>query len=610
MNILIPDSWLREYLETNATPKDIQKCLSLCGPSIERAHKTESDTIYDVEVTTNRVDCMSVYGLAREAMAILPQFGFSAKLRPLKLQTLETGKIPGFEIKNDFSVCHRIIAVKVDGLKVGDSPKSLQDRLLAVSQRPLNNLVDITNYVMWETGHPTHVFDFDRLSTKKMIIREAKKGERITTLDEKTHVLVGREVVIDDGTGTIIDLPSIMGTSNSVVTKDTTSALFFVDNVKNSKVRFASMKHSIRTQAATLLEKDINPELSITAISRMIQLIKQIFPSARFSKLLDIYRNDEPPVNISLPISRISQLIGINIDKKQITDLLLRLNFQVKISKDILTVTPPAWRKNDIKIPEDIVEEVARIYGYHNIPPILMSGPIPDPDYDKTFYWENRIKTTLKYFGLNEIYSYSLVEKDNGLKLKNPLTTDWQYLRTSLFPSHQKIITQNSGRVGELNLFEIANVYLPKENNLPEEQSRLIVTSTNPDYTKFKGLIESLLADIGIPFLSINISSSQNIFYWEIPMHELLKIATEIKLYTPVSKFTPIVEDVNLIHSEKYETIVKQLKTVSPLIKSVELIDKFQDKLTLRLTFHSDEKQLSSEDVAPIRFQLSNLNRP
>ena len=217
MNILIPDSWLREYLKTDAAPKDIQKCLSLCGPSVERINHLDKENVYDIEVTTNRVDCMSVYGIAREAFAILPQFGFTASIKPLRLPELIPGKIAGFSVRNDPKLCRRILALKIDNIQVAPSPKWLADRLTAVGQRPLNNLVDITNYVMWEMGHPTHVFDFDRLTTGQMIIREARKGENITTLDDKTYTLEGSEVIIDDGTGKIIDLPSVMGTKNSIV---------------------------------------------------------------------------------------------------------------------------------------------------------------------------------------------------------------------------------------------------------------------------------------------------------------------------------------------------------------------------------------------------------
>jgi phenylalanyl-tRNA synthetase beta chain len=603
MNILIPDSWLREYLDTNATVKDIQRCLSLCGPSVERVHE---GNVYDIEVTTNRVDCMSIYGIAREAVAILPQFGFTAVLKPLHLSKLTTGDISGFTIKNNPELCQRILAVKVDNIKVEPSPAWLADKLISVGQRPLNNLVDITNYVMWEMGHPTHVFDFARLITKKMIIREAQKGEKIATLDEKNYILTGGEVIIDDGTGKIIDLPSIMGTANSVVVSTTTSALLFVDDVKSSKVRIASMTHAIRTQAATLLEKDIDPNSSLTAMSRMVYLLKSLYPNAKFSPVLDIYPQPPMPKTISLSLSQITNLIGVEIPVSQIKDILKRLDFQVTSTPTKLAVIPPSHRAFDIQIPEDVIEEIARIYGYHNIPSHLMTGALPIPADTKLFTFESQLKTSLKYLGFIETYTYSLVGHDQkGLSLKNPLSSDWTTLRPDLFPSHKQIITQNLGRVEIISFFEVANVYLPRKNDLPEEQLRLIVSTTDTNYSRFKGKLETLLVDLNIKHFPVNISSDSDILYWEVPVTDLMSKSSSVKTYVPTSKFAPIVEDINITPIGTYSDLLAKITSVSPLIKQIDLIDNFCGKLTLRLTFHSDEKQLSTDDIAPIREKLS-----
>ncbi len=647
MNILIPDSWLREYLITDAAPQDIQKCLSLCGPSIERLYKYPGeqmerildqraqpdagndqavehvadkmpnprsrnyDYIYDIEVTTNRVDCMGVYGIAREAAAILPQFGFKTQLKPLKSAKIPTGQIPGFTIKNNPQLCQRILAVKVSGVRTAPSPQWLQNRLIAVGLRPLNNLVDITNYVMWETGHPAHVFDYYRLTTQKMIVREAKKGENMITLDQKEHTLIGGEVVIDDGTGQIIDLPSVMGTANSVVKDSTSSVLLFVDDVINTKVRFASMSHAIRTQAATLLEKDIHPGTSSIAIFRMIYLIKQLFPKAVFSPLLDIYPQPSITHPLSLSLSQISNLIGVNLSPLQIKNILTGLGFKVSLSRSKFSVIPPDYRANDIKIPEDIIEEIARIYGYHRLPSVLMPGIIPQKSGpEKLFYWESRIKYFLKHLGFTEVYTYSLVDKDTGLKLSNPLSSDWEYLRTSLTESHQKIIQENLGRSDKLNFFEIADVYLPRKNNLPQEQLRLILSTTKPEYAEFKGVIEAIYTELGLSVPDLNIQNNQNCLFWEIPLQPLIDQATTLRTYTPISKYSPIFEDFNIPYSGNYSQIIQKIKSVSPLITAIDLIDKFNDKLTLRLTFHSPQKQLSTEDIVPIRKKLSVLFSP
>lgn len=616
MQILIPDSWLREYLETNATPKDIQKCLSLCGPSIERSTSVGNDTVYDIEVTTNRPDCMSVIGIAREAAAILPHFNFTAKLKSdplLNYSPITTSpKVEYLKVKVDPALCLRFTAVLIKNVSVKNSPPVIFEKLQKVGMRGINNVIDVTNLLMHEYGQPIHVFDYDRIGKHTMHLRQSQPGETLTTLDGQSHKLPGGDIVIADGSGTLIDLCGIMGGLNSSVTPETKNVLLFVQTYAGSKIRTTSMNLAHRTSAAVLFEKNLPTQQVIPTLSRSIQLIEELSGGQTENSILDILsvQESEKIIKLDTPLSRLSEkIIGVNLNSKQISDILKSLNFKL-LSENQIQI--PYYRQYDIDIPEDLVEEIARIYGYHNIPPRLMSGSLPDPSYDKTFYWENRIKTALKYFGFTEIYSYSLVDKDLGLKLKNPLSSEWTYLRTSLFPSHQNIIETNLGRVGELNLFEIANVYLPKEHKLPEEQSRLIISSTNPDYLKLKGIIQSLLSDIGFPDLPINISSSQNILYWEIPMLDLLAKTTELKPYVPISKFTPVVEDINVIHKEKYETIVKQIRSASSLIKNIELIDKYSDKLTLRLTFHSNEKQLSAEDIAPLRLQiqanLSNLH--
>lgn len=608
MNILIPDSWLREYLDTNATPKQIQSSLSLCGPSIERMHQENGDSIYDIEVTTNRVDQMGIFGIAREAVAILPQFGYTASAKIPPVHKFVTGDISGLSIKNDPLLCHRILALKVDNVSATASPEWLKEKLLKVGLRPLNALVDITNYVMWETAHPTHVFDFNRLSTGQMVIREAVAGEKIITLDDKEYSLKGGEVVIDDGTGNIIDLPSIMGTSNSVVVPETTSALFFIDDIDATKVRFASMTHQIRTQAATLMEKGVDPNLAIVAMSRIYAYVKQLFPKAKFSSLLDIYPNPQVPAPISLSLSQISNLIGVDLSASLIKNILNRLDFSVKTAGKMITVTPPSYRTRDIQIPEDVVEEVARIYGYHNIPSQLMTGQLPAQASDPIFSWETKIKAALKYFGFTEVYTYSLVAQEKGaLKLSNPLSNDWLYLRKSLFPSHQQVISENLGRVPELSLFEIANVYLPQESSLPQEELHLILSTTNPDYYSFKGKIESLLSDINVHEYPIVIENSSGIFYWEVPLLQLIKLASSTKTYVPISPYPPIVEDFNVQSQMPYSDLLSHLYSLSPLVSQVELVDNYQGKLTLRISFHSPEKQLSSNDISSIRTQILKI---
>ncbi len=395
MNILISHNWLKDYLETKATPKKIADCLSLCGASVEHLTKKGDDWIYDIEVTTNRVDMMSVAGIARELAAILPQFGISAKLKrdPYQKYTLKDIKLKGTQkldiiIEDSNKLCHRILGVILDGVKLGPSPSFIQDRLKKAGIRALNNAVDITNYVMTEIGHPAHVFDYDRLTTKKMIIRRAKSGETIVSLENKKYSLPGGDIVIDNGRGEIIDLPGIIGTENSIVKENTKRVLFFIETNNPVQVRKTSITLAIRTVAATLNEKGVDPELSAVALARGIQLFKDLTEAKVASQIYDLYPQPAQPKSISVTLQFIEERLGIKLSSIKVEQILKDLGFQIKTTEEANTkyeIFVPSWRGNDIEIPEDIVEEVARIYGYHNLPSILPTGRLPKVPTIKLF---------------------------------------------------------------------------------------------------------------------------------------------------------------------------------------------------------------------------------
>jgi len=229
MNIFILDSWLREHLQTKATPKQIGEYLSLCSQSVEKVTKIEDDWLYEIEITTNRPDCLSVYGLARELAVILPRFGLPAKLKSLEIsqpvKTPDKKNLP-LEVKiKDASLCPRFTAVIFDKVVIKPSPKIIQERLEKSGIRALNNVVDISNYLMLELGQPMHTFDYDKIKGAKMILRESAGGEKITTLDDQIRPLPDGTIIIEDGEGRIIDLCGIMGGKNSEVDEKTKKVL-------------------------------------------------------------------------------------------------------------------------------------------------------------------------------------------------------------------------------------------------------------------------------------------------------------------------------------------------------------------------------------------------
>jgi len=616
MNILIPDSWLREYLETDATPRDIQRCLSLCGPSVERIYENKlttknKDWIYDIEITTNRVDCMSVIGIAREAAAILPLFGIAAHLKfdPYSVKSsLETSSsIPYIKAKVDTKLCSRFSAVLIRNVTVKTSPENITRKLESVGMRGLNNLVDITNLVMHEMGQPVHVFDYDKINKHLMILRKSRKGETIVTLDGKKHTLPGGDIVIEDGAGSLIDLCGIMGGKNSSVSESTTKALLFVQTYSPNYIRKTSMALAHRTQAATLFEKQLPEEIVPFAMKKALDLVLLLAGGQPESPVLDIgVVSDDPKViNMDTPVSSFtSNRLGVDVTPEQSQKILSSLGFTTKTQTKIEV---PFYRKYDINIPEDLVEEIARLYGYHNLPSTLMPGSLPEPISNPVFDYETHIKTALKYFGFNEIYTYSLVTSGSGLKLKNPLSSDWAYLRTALFPSHKEVIRQNAGKTDFLKFFEIANVYLPQDNQLPKEEGRLILSTTGIDYDHFKGFIEGLLKDLNVIDFPVNIHSENEILFWEEPLASVINQINPRKTFIPISKYSPIIEDVNMSLTRPYTEIINDIRLISPLVQSIELIDKYEGKITLRLTFLDSRRQLSSSDLEEIRSRIESI---
>src|SRR3972149_7355431 len=346
MNISIPHSWLKEFLITEAGPQKIAECLSLCGPSVERVERVDRDWIYDIEVTTNRVDMMSVLGIAREAAAILPRFGIKAKLhRPTRslLEVDQSGSFP-LEVKVDPKLCPRFTAVVINNVTVKASPKKIQDYLEKSKVRSLNNVVDISNYLMRLYGQPVHTFDFDKIKDK-MILRLSKPGEMITTLDGKTFTLPGGDIVIEDGGKRLIDLCGIMGGQNSAVDANTKNVLLFVQSYSPKHIRTTSMTLGQRSEAAQIFEKQPDPEQVLPVLLKGIQLFKQLSGGKPESKIIDLYPHPLRQKTVSAPLQLIKDRLGVEISQSEVDKILKSLGFA--------NGRVPSWRASDITIPED-----------------------------------------------------------------------------------------------------------------------------------------------------------------------------------------------------------------------------------------------------------------
>lgn len=631
MNILIPHQWLLEHLDTDVSPKELQKLVSLSGPSIERIYNREGDKVYDIEVTTNRVDSMSIRGIARESAVILNQFGHKARLKKftpnkVRISTKETLPLP--KITNDPKLCKRISCVILKNVQKTTTPEWMAKRLQQTDMSVHNSVIDITNYITHELGHPCHAFDYDKVMNTggELIVTQAGKDESFTTLDGNKFETLGGEVVFKNGKGEIIDLPSIKGTANTSIDNKTKNVLLLLESIMAPKVRFASMSHSIRTTAAQLMEKNVDPNLIPLTLEFGVQLYTDLCQAEIASEVYDNFPGKVNLEPVSLSLKKLKNYLGISLEIKTIKKILEDLGCEIKTDNKKVIVQPPTFRP-DLTIPADIIEEIARIYGYHNLPSVLMKSAIPlEKPQGINFAIENKIKRFMSAIGWQEIYSYSIVSKEialqsgesltNHLKLQNPLTDDKVYLRRSLIPSLVEVININPLEKN-LSVFEIANIYIPnKSGELPDEELHLCLVSNKP-YREVRGDFEATLRQLFIKEVEINkkgdiivknsmigqVSQVENLTAIDLEFKKLLKYVKNHPAYQAIPKTSFINEDLTfqINKATAIGKIIKEIEQQSPLITAVKLKDQYKDNYTFSLEYHDPTKNLSNTDVEPIR---------
>ncbi len=654
MNILIPHNWLLEHLETAASPEELQRLVSLSGPSIERIYEREGEPVYDIEVTTNRVDSMSVRGIARESAVILAQAGVAATLKPSTIPTVpkidtsaqktDSTNLPLPQIKNNPTFCKRIICVVLSDVQHTATPDWMAKRLKQIEQNVHDSVIDITNYITHELGHPCHAFDYDKIMQLGGVINvvEAEKGKRFTTLDGESYETIGGEVVFENEVGEIIDLPAIKGTANTAVDNNTKRVLFWIESLDHEKVRFASMKHAIRTVAAQLNEKQVDPYLAEAVLARGVELYQSLCHATVASTIFDEFPGAEQIAPVRVKYSTFNRYLGIEISPEDISSILEKLGCVVTYDPDAtaFTVQPPSFRP-DIEIEADVVEEIARIYGYHNLPSTLMDTAIPTNKPEGTrFDFEHACKQFLAHIGWQEVYTYSLVSEavalQSGepstahLKLQNPLTDDRVYLRHSLIPSLIEVLDANPQRPS-LGIFEIAHVYHPQPNNLPTEELHLTMVGQK-SYSEIRGDFESLLRQFYISELSITEVPSElhqqgeitvttgsgevhlgtitilekGRVAFDILLTELVRILKTHPTYQPLPKAEAVTEDLtfSLPQRTPIGTMIEKMHAVHKLITSIEVVDQYKQNFTFSITYLDPEKSLSKDEVEPIRKQL------
>lgn len=669
MNILIPDSWLRDFLKTKATPQKIAEALSLCSASVEKVEQLKDDYLYHVEITTNRVDMASVYGLARETTAVLPRFKIEAQLKNVEENVNFTLKptVNYLSVKiTDPTICPRFTAILLENVSIRPSPPKIQQRLAKCGIRPINNVVDISNYLMLEMGQPMHTFDYDKISGHKMFMRLSRKGESVVTLDGTNRKLPEGSIIIEDGRGRIIDLCGIMGGEKSAISEKTKQVLLFVQTYDPVRIRQTCQKMAFRTDASTLFEKSLDPENVIPSLKRALELLQQTTGAKAVKEAIDIYPSPYKPKTINLDTTLVERIIGVKIPPKEIINILKSLGFHTnyRLPTTNYQISVPSYRSQDVDIPEDLIEEIARLFGYHNLPPVLPQGEIPQNQKEEIFYWEEKTKQALKYWGFTETYNYSMISKkllescgfntSGTLKIQNPLNEDLVYMRSSLLPSLLLTYQKNQNLESDIRLFEMSNVYLPQKSDLPIEQMRLCGILTGEKFPEVKGVVEVLLNDLGIEnhqFLPYTIHSTlytdlyhpvrtakiriknlpagkaghelgimgeihprilekfqikDRVTVFDLDFFTLAKLATKTRKYHPIPKYPPIIEDLAVIAERRILTaeIVAAIKAISPLIKEVNLWDIFENTRTFRITYQSATKTLVDEEVGEVRKKI------
>lgn len=648
MNITIPISWLREFLKTDANAKTIAELLSLHGPSVERIEKRSDDYIFDVEVTSNRPDAFSVFGLAREANAILNFNGFKSSL--IDPKGINTSLMPDVKKKLSLEVviqnpnlCPRFMAVIIDNIKVKPSPALIKNRLEASGVRSINNIVDITNYIMLELGQPMHAFDFDKIKGAKMYLRESTKGESIKTLDGQNRKLPSASIVITDAER-LIDLCGIMGGANSGISTRTKRVLLFVQAYDPIKIRQTTQALAFRTEAAARFEKGVDIEKTQESLAEAVYLAKKTAGAKIASELIDIYKKPNPPAGgqktITLTKNLLEDYLAIEFSMEKAASILKLLGFAVKDQTNHLTAQPPSWRHEDMEAAEDLIEEIARVYGYHNLPSTLTTGSLPIQNTPSDLSQVINLKNALKYLGLTEVISYSIiseeflkltgVKKENAVELSNPLSSEWQFMRPTILVSLASIISQNQNLKNNLKIFEVAKTYLPNNqtSQLPTQDLHLSIALQNSDFYQIKGIVENVFEILGREVEFRKIEQGSSLTKERLNLEESLlekpisaqivcnskpvgflgllnrKVANHFTLegncavaelnlttsyripatkysYRPIPKFPPVIEDISAIfeNDTPVAEIVKTVKSAgSPLLKQVEILDIYSDE--------------------------------
>ncbi len=626
------------------------------------------DSVIEFEITNNRSDCMSVIGIARETAATL-----KTEMKYPKTDYVEISEKSGDYIKVDVKnteLCPRYSAKVVKNVKIGESPAWMQDRLIKAGMRPINNIVDITNYVMLEMGQPLHAFDLDKLAGQKIIVRNALEGEKILTLDGIERELTSDMLVIADEQKAVA-IAGIMGSGDSEIDENTKTIVLESANFNQINIRLSSKKLGLRSEASSRFEKGVDPELAEKTMDRLCTLIYQLGIGNPLEEKIDIYPIKREKVSINVDFERIRKFIGIEFPNSEIESLLKRLEFEVSFTgENTASILVPTFRP-DVTVEADMSEEIARLFGYDKIPSVLM---------DTTFIAGGRTdrqrlidiaKENLTAQGIFEAYTYSFVSPNvfnkiglktenplrNAIQIINPLGEEHSIMRTTLIPNMMDVISRNySRKVLDGSFFELSKIYLGDhftEEKLADERETLAIGMYgNVDIFELKGVVENLLSKLNIkkyrfvnsttdslhpgrtaellvnnkrlgylgevhPEVLDNYNLPVRVYIAELNFEEILNASELDRKYEQLPKFPAVERDIAIVVAE--EITAGQIEEIirnkgGKLVEEVKLFDIYKGtqiekgykSMAWSIIYRSSEKTLNEEDISKVHTRIIN----